>query len=319
MKVATINIRSVKIHTPEPPRPSTDGDGGERATAATMTTTGDTTVTDPVSVQVFEAPAPDPLNDEAFTVVVAQPMDKTPGRPISPLTEDGGSVVGGVLAHVMDASTVGMPPPPPFPLLLPLPQIIPVPLPPSPLLIIPAPRTPSPQRRSPGERPTTRSHSTGEKADFHGRKWFEDHYGVKQNINGPHPFRQWFLRNTIGSKLTPGCEEGKTFSCLDYLLLLFPPNQFKWMTLYTSQQLIKNGEKRTTKGEMMKWFGIIILATRIEFGDRASLWSTVSQSEYISAPDFGNTGMNRQCLLLKNCGSTDSALLALSRRQRRNL
>ena len=71
MKVATTNIRSVKLYTTEPPRPSTGGDGGERAAAATTTTTGDTTVTDPVSVQVFEAPAPDPLNDEAFRVVVA--------------------------------------------------------------------------------------------------------------------------------------------------------------------------------------------------------------------------------------------------------
>ena len=41
MKVATINIRSVKLHTPEPPRPSTGGDGGERAAAATTTTTGE--------------------------------------------------------------------------------------------------------------------------------------------------------------------------------------------------------------------------------------------------------------------------------------
>ena len=28
MKVVTINIRSVKLHTPEPPRPSTGGDVG---------------------------------------------------------------------------------------------------------------------------------------------------------------------------------------------------------------------------------------------------------------------------------------------------
>ena len=53
MKVATINIRSFKIHTPEPPCPSTGGDGEERSAAATTTTTGDTTVTDPVSIQVF--------------------------------------------------------------------------------------------------------------------------------------------------------------------------------------------------------------------------------------------------------------------------
>ena len=44
---------------------------------------------------------------------------------------------------------------------------------------------------------------------------------------------------------------------------------------------------------MIKWFGIIILATRFEYGDRANLWSTVSQSKYSSIPAFGNTGMNR--------------------------
>ena len=45
MKVATINIKSVKLHTPEPLRPDTGGDGGERYAAATTTTTGDTTIT----------------------------------------------------------------------------------------------------------------------------------------------------------------------------------------------------------------------------------------------------------------------------------
>ena len=64
MKVATINIQSVKIHTPEPPCPSTVGDGGERSAAATTTTTVDTTITYPVSVHIFEAPALEPLNDK---------------------------------------------------------------------------------------------------------------------------------------------------------------------------------------------------------------------------------------------------------------
>ena len=115
MKVATINTRSVNINTPEPLRPATDGDGGDRDAYANMTTTGDTTITDPVSVQVFEATAPDPLNDEAFIVAVAQPMAETPGLPLSPLTEAGGSVVRGILSHVMDASTLEMPPHPPLP------------------------------------------------------------------------------------------------------------------------------------------------------------------------------------------------------------
>ena len=64
MNVATIKKRSVKLHTPEPLRPATGGDGGEWVSAATTTTTEDTTIRDPVSVQFFEAPAPDPFNDE---------------------------------------------------------------------------------------------------------------------------------------------------------------------------------------------------------------------------------------------------------------
>ena len=50
MKVATINTRSVNIHTTEPLIPDTDGDGGERADASTTSTTGDTTITYPFSI-----------------------------------------------------------------------------------------------------------------------------------------------------------------------------------------------------------------------------------------------------------------------------
>ena len=63
MKVSTINITSVNLHTPEHLCPVTDGDGGYRAAEDTKNSTGDITITDPVLVQDFEAPAPDPLND----------------------------------------------------------------------------------------------------------------------------------------------------------------------------------------------------------------------------------------------------------------
>ena len=157
MNVTTINIRSVKLHTPEPLHHATDGYGGERDAAATMPNTGDTTITDPVSIRVFEAPAPYPLNYESFRVVVAHPMTKTPGHPLYPLTESDESVVGAVIAHMMDAFTVEMPPHPPLPRFLPLSLFLTVPQTPLPLTPIPAPRTPSPHRRPPGVRPTTRS------------------------------------------------------------------------------------------------------------------------------------------------------------------
>ena len=82
-KVSTINIMIVKLPTTEPLHPDTDGDGGYMSAAATTTTTGDTTITYPVSVQVLEAPELDHLNDESFRVVVAQLTAETPDRPLS--------------------------------------------------------------------------------------------------------------------------------------------------------------------------------------------------------------------------------------------
>ena len=122
-----------------------------------------TTITYPVSIRVLEATSPDPLNDEALIVVVSQPISQMHGRPIYPLSENGdtalplypleeagGSVVGTVLSHVRDASTVDIPPPPPIP------RILPVTLPPLPLPPIPAPRTPLSQCRPHGLIPTSR-------------------------------------------------------------------------------------------------------------------------------------------------------------------
>ena len=115
IKVATINIRIVKLHTPEHLCTANNGYGGERNAVATTTTIGDTNITDLVSDQVFEAPAPYPLNDEAFRVMVAQPMGETHSQTLSTLAEAGGLVVGTVLSHVEDASTVDMTPYHPIP------------------------------------------------------------------------------------------------------------------------------------------------------------------------------------------------------------
>ena len=118
-------------------------------------------------------------------MVVSQPMVKTTVRPLSPfkeadetartlypLTEAVGSLVETVLSQVVNSYTMEMPP------STPLHPLLPVTLTPSQLTTIPAPCNPLPQRCLPGVRPTTMSHSTGEKDDCRWRKWFEDHYGV---------------------------------------------------------------------------------------------------------------------------------------------
>ena len=68
-------------------------------------------------------------------------MAETPIWTLYPLAEAGMSVLGDILAHIMDASTVEMPP------HNPLPRFIPVPIPPLPLTYIKSPRTPLPQHR----------------------------------------------------------------------------------------------------------------------------------------------------------------------------
>ena len=50
----------------------------------------------------------------------------------------------------------------------------------------------------------------------------------------------------------------------------------------------------TLAGEIVKFFGVMLLVTRFEFGSRASLWSNVTTNKYIPAPSFGQTGMPRK-------------------------
>jgi len=74
----------------------------------------------------------------------------------------------------------------------------------------------------------------------------------------------------------------------------FPKTQLNWMVSRLNEILPQKHLAPTTMGELLKWFGILILITRFEFGNRAQLWSDTPRCKYIPAPDFGKTGMSRQ-------------------------
>ena len=78
---------------------------------------------------------------------------------------------------------------------------------------------------------------------------------------------------------------------------MFPPAQLREIVRLTNINLAKlprhNLTRWVTEGEIVKFFGIVILMTRYEFKDRASLWSTVDTSKYIPAACFGKTSMGR--------------------------
>ena len=56
----------------------------------------------------------------------------------------------------------------------------------------------------------------------------------------------------------------------------------------------KIGKVSITKGELIKFYGIIVLRTRYKFRRRRELWSTKLMSKFTEAPKFGEkTGMSR--------------------------
>ena len=76
---------------------------------------------------------------------------------------------------------------------------------------------------------------------------------------------------------------------------MFPPLQFQDMVRLKNLELTTKNTPPTTIGEILKWIGILILATRFEFGHQQSLWSTstTGTNKYIPAACFGRTGMSR--------------------------
>ena len=87
-------------------------------------------------------------------------------------------------------------------------------------------------------------------------------------------------------------ETTKTHTHLwNIFLMLFPPEQLQLILQLTNNELAMARKNYTTAGEIVKFFGVMLLVTQFEFGSRASLWSNTSTNKYIPAPSFGLTGM----------------------------
>jgi len=81
---------------------------------------------------------------------------------------------------------------------------------------------------------------------------------------------------------------------VDYFLALFPQKQLSLITELSSANLAARGLARTTPGKILKLLGVLLLATRFEFGSRAKMWSTPPPTKLMPAPAFcSRTGMSR--------------------------
>jgi hypothetical protein len=102
----------------------------------------------------------------------------------------------------------------------------------------------------------------------HDMDWFdEDTTGFPNN--GPFPRCTWrlFCQYT-DQQFTPGCDPEGKISALEFFMAVFPKEQLKKMVEETSNALRINGHPKLTRGELLKWFGVLLLLTRFEFGEK---------------------------------------------------
>ena len=128
-----------------------------------------------------------------------------------------------------------------------------------------------------------------------GRKWYDKQDICHRSLNGKVSKKEWCVKTMAGDRWTDGCDKGPLASTsrLDYFLELFPPQQVLLMIRLTNTNLQKARQKELTKGELVRFFGVLINATRFKFGARRDLWSNTAPTKYIPAPSFGKTGMTR--------------------------
>ncbi len=125
----------------------------------------------------------------------------------------------------------------------------------------------------------------------HTQEWFEpgeETIKLKSVLR-----RQWKMKNLFGEDVFPNSAASLRMSRLDFFLLMFPDDQLTEMLSLTNRELRKRGAPDLTMPELLKFFGILILSTRFEFGSRSELWSRTAPSKYRPAPAFGRCGMPR--------------------------
>ena len=135
-------------------------------------------------------------------------------------------------------------------------------------------------------------------ASAHSKNWYSNDELLRSDeteINGHVRKRNWYIRGAV-ENIYSGGNLDRRYSRLDIFLLMFPPNQITLMLQQINFQMQKcpGNNPELTRRELLRFFGVLLLITKYEFADRASLWATTSNSPYEIAPNFGKTGMPRK-------------------------
>jgi len=193
-----------------------------------------------------------------------------------------------------DRSTTATPPasppvPPPVPRPVPVHAVIPTPPPASPNA--PSPNPPIATDVPPDPPPLPIAQVA------HNRIWVIDDAATKRDINGLIPHRLWYITDATGDRIDGNdFQKIESMKLLDVFLLIFPPDHLAQIINLTNRKLRAGGHEETSKGEIVKFVGVIVLSTRFVFGRRRDIWATASVSRLIDPPNFGvRTRMSPGC------------------------
>jgi hypothetical protein len=128
----------------------------------------------------------------------------------------------------------------------------------------------------------------------HETDWFKDTSYMHHDMNGSVKKIKWEFTGRDGREWSAGDDPRGERTMLDYFMSVFPPNASRRIILLTNEKLRAKELEEIDLGDLLKFFGILILITKFKFGNRSSLWSSRAECRYIPAPRFGDTtGMPR--------------------------
>lgn len=124
--------------------------------------------------------------------------------------------------------------------------------------------------------------------------WTIDDNFAKTNINGDVPQRKFHLIDHLGREYFDGSDKNAKIPLLEYFLAVYPIKMIQECLAATNAQLFSQNIRLLTDiGELLKFFGVVVLSTRFEFCSRRELWSRRPRGKYVPAAAFGATGMSR--------------------------
>jgi hypothetical protein len=116
-------------------------------------------------------------------------------------------------------------------------------------------------------------------ATVHQTEWYVNERKTRLDVNGHVYIRHFHICTSVGDLIGQDSDNEVRFSRLEYFLLMFPPTQLTTMCWLTNTMLAQQNKHPITAGELLRFFGILILTTNFEFSSQAQLWSTTAPSQ----------------------------------------